>query len=121
MNQFFSSYEDIFALGGEPTDKIDYHIETLNNRPIAVSPYLLSEKKRDLLKSELDKMLLEDVIEECESLWAAPVVLISKSDGSMRFCVDYRKLNAITVSDRYPMPKIDDLLHLAKRTLFVFY
>lgn len=58
----------------------------------------------------LDEMKQEGVIEKSRSLWISPAVLIRKKDGIIRFCVDFRKLNAVTERDSYPIPRIDDLL-----------
>lgn len=119
--KLLTAHEGIFVPGGAPTSHAEHHIllQDPNSVPIAMPPYRMSSEKQNILKSELKKMLCEDVIEECESPWAAPVVLIPKPDKSFRVCIDYRKLNACTVSDKYPMPQIDDLLHLAKETLYM--
>ncbi len=55
-------------------------------------------------------MLERNVIQPCTSPWASPVVLVRKRDGSLRFCVDFRKVNAVTRRDAYPLPRIDDTL-----------
>ena len=55
-------------------------------------------------------MLSRDVIQPSNSLWASPIVVVRKKDGRVRFCVDYRKLNSITYTATYPLPRIDNML-----------
>ena len=64
-------------------------------------------------------MLRLGVIQPSSSPWAAPVVLIPKPDKTFRFCVDYRKLNEVTISDAFPMPRIDDLIHKVGKAKFL--
>ncbi len=63
-----------------------------------------------MVQSELEAMLEMGVIEESHSDWASPIVLVPKTDGSVRFCVDYSKVNAVSKFDAYPMPRVDELL-----------
>ena len=60
--------------------------------------------------AQVQQMLASDVIRPSNSPWASPVVMVKKKDGSLRFCVDFRQLNAATVKDAHPLPRIDDLL-----------
>ena len=62
------------------------------------------------MDDEVEKMLQGGTIEPAEGPWASPVMLVKKKDGSMRFCMDYRRLNDVTVKDAYPLPRIDDSL-----------
>ena len=61
-------------------------------------------------QDEVDRMLRAGVIEPAQSEWASPVVLVPKPDGSLRFCIDYRRVNAITVRDTYPLPRMDECI-----------
>jgi Reverse transcriptase (RNA-dependent DNA polymerase) len=79
-------------------------------KPVFQPPYRAGQKSRGIEKEEVERMLEAGVIEPALSEWASPVVLITKKDGSTRFCVDYRKLNALTTKDTYPLPRMDDYL-----------
>ncbi|GMF55953.1 unnamed protein product [Phytophthora fragariaefolia] len=63
-----------------------------------------------MLDEEVDAILKNGVIEEGLGVWRFPVVLVKNKDGSVRFCIDYRALNAITVRDVYPLPRVDETL-----------
>ncbi|GFV48800.1 transposon Tf2-6 polyprotein [Trichonephila clavipes] len=110
--------KDVFRLGGEPTPFVKHFINTSDHPPVSTAPYRLSPNRKEHLRKEIDNLLAHN-IEECESPYAAPVVLVPKSNGTVRLCIDYRKLNAITIPDKYPLPLMDVLLHDAKSTAFM--
>ncbi len=106
-------YRDVFSSG--PTDMgrtglVKHTIDTGDQRPIRLPPHGLPITKQEVEKEEVQKMLDRGVIEPCQSSWASPVILVTKKDGTTRFCVDYRKLNDETRKDAYPLPRIDNTL-----------
>ena len=106
-------FRDIFAKNPKRpgrTDRVRHEIDTGTNRPINVAPYRLGPIEKETVAEEIKVMQENDVIRPSRSPWAAPVVLVTKKDGTIRFCVDYRKINAITKKDVYPLPRIDDAL-----------
>ncbi|GBM10103.1 Retrovirus-related Pol polyprotein from transposon 17.6 [Araneus ventricosus] len=119
MSYLLEKFDSIFKPGGDPTPYPEHHINTGNSPPVAGPPYRMNPAKRELLKKELDSLLADGIIEECESPYASPVVLVPKPNGSMRLCVDFRKLNATTIADTYPLPRMDDLLTEAKSTAYM--
>jgi hypothetical protein len=86
------------------------HEIVVDSPPIKQRYYPVSPYKQRLIDEELQKMLDEDVIEPSNSAWSSPVLLVPKRDGGYRFCVDYRKLNAATRKDSYPLPYISHIL-----------
>ena len=102
---FASTYENLGYCTIEP-----FEIITTTETPIVVPPYRKSFHERELINDEVKKMLESDIITVSNSRWSAPVVLIPKPDKTVRFCVDYRKLNKVTVQDPYPLPRVDDIL-----------
>jgi Reverse transcriptase (RNA-dependent DNA polymerase)/RNase H-like domain found in reverse transcriptase len=79
-------------------------------KPVHAKPYRAGVRAREAESSEVQRMLKSGVIEPATSGWASPVVLVPKPDGSMRFCIDYRRLNAVTVRDSYPLPRMDEYI-----------
>ncbi|UYV81543.1 hypothetical protein LAZ67_20001490, partial [Cordylochernes scorpioides] len=110
LRQVLSKYSDLFSSKLGKTNLAKHRIETENAKPIKHKPYRVSPKERDIIKEQIQDMLQEGVIRESSSPWAFPVILVRKRDGNWRFCVDYRKLNSITVKDVYPIPRIDDVM-----------
>jgi hypothetical protein len=70
----------------------------------------MTSSKLKGLKEQLQKLLDKSFIRPSISLWGAPMLFVKKNDGSMRMCIDYRELNKVTIKNRYPLPRIDDLL-----------
>ncbi|MCH87014.1 retrotransposon protein [Trifolium medium] len=79
-------------------------------QPISVAPYRMSPVELKELKSQLEELLMKHFIRPSVSPWGAPVLLVKKKDGTMRLCIDYRQLNKVTIKNKYPLPRIDDLL-----------
>lgn len=92
------------------TNLISHKIITENSKPIKSIPRRFSPVETAAEKAEVSKMLKDGVIEHSDSPWSSPVVLVRKKDSTLRFCVDYRKLNSVTKKDVYPIPRIDDTL-----------
>ena len=89
---------------------VKHKIDTGQAEPCKMPLRRMGPVKRDIVHSEIKAMLENDIIEESQSPWSAPVVLVHKKDGGRRFCVDYRALNDVTKKDCYPLPRPDDIL-----------
>nr|VZI20025.1 unnamed protein product [Spirometra erinaceieuropaei] len=103
-----------FAWDGEPlgrTNVLQHTIDTGSARPISQPPpRLVPVHFQKQLEQTIKDMLDKHVIRPSPSPWASPIVLVKKKDGSLRLCVDYRRLNAVTVKDSFPLPRIDTTL-----------
>ena len=117
MSQLVEEMLDTFMDPSEPlkgTSSVAHYIETGQTRPIRQAPRRVPPAYKEMIEEEVRKMLEAGVIRKSNSPWSSPVVLVEKKDGSIRFCIDYRKLNNVTRKNAYPLPRIDDNLEALK-------
>ena len=96
--------------GLPPTRQVEFQIELVPGAaPVARAPYRLAPSEMQELSNQLQELLDKGFIRPSSSPWGAPVLFVKKKDGSFRMCIDYRELNKLTVKNRYPLPRIDDL------------
>ena len=99
---------DICKLPG--TDLVSHHIDTGSATPIRQRPYRHSPEARKELDRQIDRLLEADIIEESDSPWGSPVVLVKKKNNTHRLCVDMRKVNSVTKPIFFPLPLLEEVL-----------
>ena len=77
--------------------------------PISIPPYRMVPRELKELKTQLQDLVDKGFIRLSVSSWGAPVLFVKKKDGTMRLCIDYQQLNKVTIKNKYPLPRIDDL------------
>lgn len=119
VKELLSMFQDVLTDVPGRTNIIQHTIHLTSQEPIRSKPYQVPHAMVNSIKNEIQSMLMMGVIEASTSPYASPVVLVEKKDKSIRFCVDYRKLNRITVFDPEPIPNIDSLMvKIAKGQFF---
>ena len=110
--EFLRQHSQAFSLNGELGRYEDkpFHINTGDAAPIRCMPRPVPHHKKVEIDKQIDDMLQKGLIEPSNSEWASPVLLVKKKDGSLRFCIDYRRLNDVTKHDSFPLPNINDCL-----------
>ena len=112
LNELFKKYQDVFSQGEDDlgnTPLLEHVIET-HGPPLRQTYRRQNPAVRTEEMTQMQQMLSSNVIRPSNSPWPSPVVMVRKKDGSLRFCVDFCQLNAATVKDAHPLPRIDDLL-----------
>jgi hypothetical protein len=108
-------FMDVFPeeLLGMPLEKeVEFYIDPLpSTAPIAKRPYRMAPTELAELKLQIVDLQQKGFIHPSSSPWGAPVLFVTKKDGSMRMCIDYRSLNEVTIKNKYPLPRIDDLFY----------
>ncbi|KAE9032775.1 hypothetical protein PR003_g9600 [Phytophthora rubi] len=108
-----SRFWDMFVESSKKPERMDllkFLVDTGDSPPMKQKPYRVSYAEGEIMEAEIQQYLELGYVLESNSPWASPVLMIRKPDGGIRFCIDSRKMNAVTVKDCYPMPLIDDIL-----------
>jgi hypothetical protein len=111
--EILEQYEDIFEEPSElpPHRQCDHTIPLKQDAtPPLTRPYRVPHKQKDEMEAQIKQLLANKVIQPSQSPYASPAILVRKKDKTWRLCVDYRKLNALTIKNKYPIPVIEDLL-----------
>lgn len=109
--ELLNNYRDCFAstleeLGSAKSAKME--IKLIEDKSFSYRPYRMSRSQQDQVKEIIDDLLINNIICESDSEYSSPILLVKKKNGEQRLCVDYRKLNSLTVRDSHPLPRIDD-------------
>ncbi|KAJ9689262.1 hypothetical protein PVL29_014772 [Vitis rotundifolia] len=111
-------FQDVFPdelPGLPPHREFDFSIEVYSRTdPIFVSHYRMTPLELKELKTQLEELLSKGFICPSTSSWGAPMLFVKKKNGTLRLCIDYRKLNRVILKDKYPLPRIDDLFDQLK-------
>ena len=105
VKKTLEEFSDVFSGTPNRTNAAVHKIDTGDAQPIRTAPYRIPQKLEEAVNDEIEKMLEMEVIRPSQSPWSSGVVIVPKPDGSIRFCVDYRKLNQVTKMDAYPLPR----------------
>ena len=113
LYEVLMEFADVFAENSDDmgrTGAVKHSIDTGTSPPVRQQCRRVPPFRREQAKKMIDDMLQKDIIQPSSSPWASPIILVPKKDGSLRFCIDYRKLNSVTRKDAYPLPRVDDTL-----------
>ena len=119
MRELLTRNRDRFSELPGRTNVIYHDIFTTPGKVVRQRPYRIPQARRHAIREEVGNMLKLKVIEESNSPWSSPIVIVPKPDGSLRFCNDFRKLNEISTFDAYPMPRVDELIERLGPARFV--
>ncbi|EFO93101.1 hypothetical protein CRE_10000 [Caenorhabditis remanei] len=113
LKELLDEYHDVFSknqydLGSSKTDPV--HIYTNTEVPIKGRPYRVPVKYQAELEKHIESLLKSRRITESNTPWTSPIVIVKKKNGSLRVCLDFRKLNEATIPDNFPLPRIDSIL-----------
>ena len=119
LEHLILEHSDIFPDVPSRTTIMNHDVDVGNTEPVKQHPFRVNPQKRAYLQQEMKYMLDNDLIEASQSPWSSPCILVPKPDKSYRFCTDFRKVNAVTKADSYPLPRIEDCIDRVSHSCYV--
>ena len=119
MKNLIQEYEHLFPDIPTRTHIIHHDVILEDSKPIKQHPYRMNPAKQTYLRNEVKYLLENDFIEPSQSNYSSPCILVPKPDGTYRMCTDYRKVNSVTKSDSFPIPRIDDCIDKVGKAKYV--
>ena len=119
LDDVLLKYKDVLCPTPGRTEAAQLCIRTGDSEPVRSHPYRIPPKWKEEVKTQLDQLLALGIIEPSTSSWSSSLVIVSKKDGGVRTCVDYRAVNAVTEPDPYQMPLIEEILDMLASATFI--
>lgn len=110
LQQLLEEFQDVVTTDLGKATGVEHKINTGDHQPARSPPHRLASYWKEQLQMEISQLMEAGILETSHSPWSSPMVPVRKPDGSVRLCIDYRKLNSVTCPDPYEIPLIDDLL-----------
>ena len=119
LQHLLCDYQEVMSAKPGRTSVIEHSVNTGSSPSIRLPSYRIPHAYRDEICKEIQEMLDSGIIEPSLSNWSSPLVPVTKKDGSLRLCVDYRKVNAVSKMDAYPMPRVDNIIDQLGKAKFI--
>ena len=119
LAEVINQYREVVPDAPNKTNIMEHDVDVGDFAPIKQHPYRVSPMKKELLDKEVQYMLKNDIIEESQSNWSSPCILLPKHDGGFQFCTDFRKAKDETMSDSFPIPRIANCIDQIGNAKFV--
>jgi hypothetical protein len=119
VEELLQKHNSVFDTSPGHTAVVEHHISTGDSKPVFHPPYRVPSAWQESVREEIGSMLRAGIIVPSKSPWTSPIVPVKKKDCSLRLCVDYRRLNQVTAEDRYPMPRVEELLEQLGKAKYI--
>ena len=116
---YFSVFKKVFGDTPSCTTCCYHDVDVGTSPSIKQHPYRTNPIKLEQMRKEIDYMLENHIIEPSNSDWSSPSILVPKPDGSLHFCMDFRKLNSLTKTDSFPLPRIENCIDIVGKVKYL--